>query len=137
MSEPLAEHLSRFTPDAAGLDRDALLIAAGRASVRPNRGWPALAGVLAASQLLTLAILWPRTPPPSPPSAPPLVASDSSRPDTPPVPELEPDPSEWRVLRQHMYDTDFAQPTPPSDEPMLPPEPPLRAFGTPPELIPN
>ena len=39
MSEPILERLSRFTPDAGGLDRDALLFAAGRESARPNRGW--------------------------------------------------------------------------------------------------
>ncbi len=62
MSEPLAERLSRFTPDAGKLDRDALLFAAGRASARPGRRWMALTGALAASQLLTLLFLWPRTP---------------------------------------------------------------------------
>ena len=46
MSEPLAERLSRFTPDGSGLDRDALLFAAGRASARPNRRWVALAAAL-------------------------------------------------------------------------------------------
>ena len=64
MSEPIAERLSRFTPDAGQLDRDALLFAAGRASARPGRRWIAVAGALAASQLLTLVFLWPRTPPP-------------------------------------------------------------------------
>jgi hypothetical protein len=63
MSEPLAEHLSRFTPDPTGLDRDALLFAAGRASARANRKWQALVGTLALSQVLTLVLLWPRTPP--------------------------------------------------------------------------
>ena len=38
MSEPILERLSRFTPDAGRLDRDALLFAAGRESARPNRG---------------------------------------------------------------------------------------------------
>ena len=85
MSEPLAERLSRFTPDAGALDRDALLFAAGRASARPGRRWKALAGALAASQLLTLLALWPHTPPtaspvePSPPVAvepPPLSPAD-------------------------------------------------------------
>ena len=78
MSEPLAERLSRFTPDAGKLDRDALLFAAGRASARPGRRWMALAGALAASQLLTLLFLWPRTPlrgltSRSPSSAPPVA----------------------------------------------------------------
>jgi hypothetical protein len=59
MSEPFIERLSRFTPDAGGFDRDALLFAAGRASARPNRAWMALAAVLALAQPLSLVLLWP------------------------------------------------------------------------------
>lgn len=127
MSEPLAEHLSRFTPDATGLDRDTLLFAAGLASVRTNRNWQALAGALALSQALTLVILWPRTPS-SPPSVP-VIASNLSRAESRPAPLPEPDPSEWSVLRQHLFDADFDKLTPPSEEPMVPPEPPLHAYG--------
>ena len=54
MSEPILERLSRFTPDAGGLDRDALLFAAGRESARPNRGWMTLASLLASTQALSL-----------------------------------------------------------------------------------
>ena len=64
MSEPFVERLSRFTPHAGGLDRDALLFAAGRGSVRPNRGWIALAALLANTQVLSLVLLWPRPTPP-------------------------------------------------------------------------
>lgn len=135
MSEPLAERLSRFTPDAAGLDRDALLFAAGRASVRPSRRWQALAGVLAASQLLTLVFLWPRTPS-SPPDTP-FLASEPFRRDSMPVSATEPDPSELRALRQRMLEMDLDYTPPPSYEPMAPPEPPLRAFGTPPSYLIN
>ena len=60
MPEPIIERLSRLTPDGSGLDRDSLLIAAGRASARPNRGWAVLSGLLGASQVLTLILLWPR-----------------------------------------------------------------------------
>ncbi len=70
MSEPFLERLSRFTPNAGTLDRDALLFAAGRASARPNRGWMTMASVLAVTQTLSLAILWPR---PSAPAAGALV----------------------------------------------------------------
>ena len=52
MSEPSLERLSRFTPDAGSLDRDALLFAAGRSSARPNRGWMTLASLLAVALLL-------------------------------------------------------------------------------------
>jgi hypothetical protein len=74
MPEPLADRLSRLTPDRAGLDRDALLFAAGRASVRPGRRWPAVAALLAASQAATLALLWLRPePPPAPGGHPPAA----------------------------------------------------------------
>jgi hypothetical protein len=65
MSEPFLERLSRFTPDAGGLDRDALLFAAGRGSVRPNRGWITLATLLASTQVLSLVLLWPHPTPPA------------------------------------------------------------------------
>jgi hypothetical protein len=65
MSESFLERLSRFTPDSGSLDRDAMLFAAGRASARPNRGWIALASVLASSQALSLALLWPSSTPPT------------------------------------------------------------------------
>lgn len=136
MSEPLEERLSRFTPDATGLNRDALLFAAGRASGRPSRGWQALASVLAALQLLTVVCLWPSTPP-VPSSEAPFVAFEPSHPDPAFVPASKPDPSELRALRQRMLDTDFDHTTPPSDEPMVPQQPPLRAFGTPPESVMN
>jgi hypothetical protein len=135
MSEPLAERLSRFTPNAADLNRDALLFAAGRASVRPSLTWPALAGVLAASQLLTLLCLWPRTP--SAPTAMPFAKTESPRSDPAPQPAPEFDPLEWRALRQQMLETDLDQPTPPSAQPMVPPDPPLHAFGKPPQFLLN
>ncbi len=65
MSEPFLERLSRFTPDAGGLDRDALLFAAGRGSARPNRGWKALAALLAGTQMLSLALLFQLPTPPA------------------------------------------------------------------------
>ena len=65
MSEPILERLSRFTPDAGGLDRDALLFAAGRSSARPNRGWMTLASLLAGTQALSLVLLWPHSTPPA------------------------------------------------------------------------
>jgi hypothetical protein len=134
MSEPLAEHLSRFTPDATGLNRDALLFAAGRASARGNRRWQALVGALALSQVLTLVCLWPRTPP-SPPSSAPLVV-ESPAPALLPEKSV-PDPPPKETLRAGMLSMDFERPEPIDDEPMVPPSPPLRAFGTPPASILN
>jgi hypothetical protein len=132
MSEPLAERLSRFTPDAGKLDRDALLFAAGRASARPGRPWMALAGALAASQLLTLLFLWPRTPAatPSGPPTPPIVVLPTA-----PVPP--PDPSSWSSLRERIFAAGEGLPAPPADDSLLPDEPPWRAFGSPPPMLLN
>ncbi len=127
MSEPLAERLSRFTPDSAGLDRDALLFAAGRASVRPSRRWRAVAGVLAASQLLTLAALWPRIPPAR--IDPPTVAAQPSEPVALPLPR---DPSQLGVLSERLLASEGNWIPPTEDGPMIEPEPPLRVFGPPP-----
>jgi hypothetical protein len=63
--DPLAEKLGRFTPDASGFDRDALLFQAGRASVQPRRLWPALAGTLALAQAATLLFFLTRRPEPA------------------------------------------------------------------------
>ena len=110
MPDPLTDRLGRFTPEAGSIDRDAILFAAGRASVRPQRNWKALAGLLALTQALTLLLLlpWPadnlKRPSPHPddagppgsapglwhrrlvevPSAPP-PASGSYAPDAPPL----------------------------------------------------
>lgn len=83
--DPLTDRLNRFTPNAAGVDRDAILFAAGRRSVRISRLWPAATVLLAASQVVTLALLWPRsseiavTPPaPAVQSSPPLILPPTS-----------------------------------------------------------
>ena len=125
MSEPLAERLSRFTPDSAGLDRDALLFAAGRASVRPSRRWIVVAAVLAASQLLTLATVGLRTP--TARIDPPIVAVHPSDPVSPPMPR---DPSQLGVLSERLFASERNWIPPMEDGPMIEPEPPLRVFGT-------
>jgi hypothetical protein len=130
MSDPLAERLSRFTPDAGRLDRDALLFAAGRASARPGRRWQALAGVLALSQLATLLLfLWPHTPnqgvaAPRSPVAPPPVAGQ------PPPAQPGTWAANWRVP-----DRPDEIPQPPAADSLVPDDPPLRAFGAPPALV--
>jgi hypothetical protein len=65
MPEPILDRQSQFTPNFGELNRDALLFAAGRASARPNRGWISLASTLAATQLLSFVIIWPRQAPPA------------------------------------------------------------------------
>jgi hypothetical protein len=81
MSEPFFERLSRFTPDAGGLDRDALLFLAGRASAPSRRLWLVLTAVLALSQIATLILLWPHEPPPTPglPAVPRAVVPEPTR----------------------------------------------------------
>ena len=129
MSEPLAERLSRFTPDGSGLDRDALLFAAGRASARPGRRWMALAGALAASQLLTLLFLWPHVPhqgadaPRSPFAPAPSVAIE------PPSPAPA-DPRSWAMNWRLPNELDDLPPPPVSDS-LVPDDPPLRASSSP------
>jgi len=131
MSEPLAEHLSRFTPDGSGLDRDGLLFAAGRASVRPRRRWPILAGLLTLSQTLTLFFLWPHTPTPEPNRM--IETSRAADPlDVPLAAAGDPEPSSLRHLTGELD-----APQPPSDKPMVPPDPPLHAFGALPDAAMN
>jgi hypothetical protein len=125
MSEPFAERLSRFTPDGSGLDRDALLFAAGRASARPGRRWRAVAGALAASQLLTLLFLWPHTPPAvlSVPPAPPVAVE-------PPSPSPAPAGSRsWAMSRRLLNEPDDLPPPAVSDS-LVPDDPPLRASSS-------
>jgi hypothetical protein len=87
--DPVTDRLSRFAPNGACLDRDAILFAAGRRSARIGRLWPALAGLLAVSQIVTLVLLWPRssevtaTPPAPAVQSPPqlILPPTSSSPD--------------------------------------------------------
>jgi hypothetical protein len=125
MLEPLPERLSRFTPDATGLDRDALLFAAGRASAPPHRGWAVLAGVLAASQVLTLALLWSR---PAPRAS--IVATEpppSRVLELPEAPHLA-DPSEVGVLTRRLGKAG-SDDLPPAGyvDGLVPADPPLHA----------
>ena len=48
--------LDQARPGRAGLDRDLLMFNAGRASVRPNRPWQALSGVLAVLLLCSVCL---------------------------------------------------------------------------------
>ena len=128
MSEPFAERLSRFTPDAGKLDRDALLFAAGRASARPGRRWKALAGALAASQLLTLLFLWPHAPPTVPPApAPSAVAVEAPSP-------ADADLGSWAANWRLRNEPDALPPAAAPDS-LVPDDPPLRAAETPAALL--
>jgi hypothetical protein len=125
MSEPLEERLSKLTPAGTGLDRDALLFEAGRASARPGRRWPALASLLALSQAVTLTLLlWPRTPPPAP--APGAVPGPAVADMAPPPPAAH-DPSEAGSLRARLLSGGGDLPAPVPVEDLAPDAPPLRA----------
>ncbi len=130
--DPLISRLSRFTPDGSSLDREALLFAAGRASARRGRRWMALAAVLAASQLMTVGLLvWPRSgPPPAVPfkAMPPIVAVEPVLPPAAEVPGL-------LTLRDRVIAAEGNLPEPAPTEPLVPAEPPLRAFGAPPQSL--
>jgi len=134
MSEPTAERLSKFTPDATGLDRDALLFAAGRASVRPKRRWAALCGILAASQVATLTLLyWPA------PEAPPIrgvvtpVANAPGSPEPPSPPAA--DASTIFRLRAQVIAGEGNLPSPGLVGQGMADEPPLVAASRPESLL--
>lgn len=129
MSEAFLEHLSRFTPDAGGLDRDALLFAAGRNSVRPNRGWAAVASLLAATQALSLVLLWPR--PNLPGSLPTMSVETAPIPRgalEQPGPEAIGNAPYGPLARQSLRDPDL-ETKPAADIIFVDQEPPLRAVG--------
>jgi hypothetical protein len=137
MSASFLERLSRFTPDAGRLERDALLFAAGRRSARPNRGWIALAATLASTQALSLALLWlhpttsslhPSGPVASAPSVPePLEPATSRATDS---------GSLWSA-RHNLLASDHEEPPTDHAVTLITSEPPLRAFGPPPASILN
>ena len=134
MSEPILERLSRFTPDAGRLDRDALLFAAGRGSARPNRGWMTLASLLAGTQALSLALLWPH-------SSPSVGKSTVSIADVPalsvapgpPAIGASANPGLWSA-RRGLLESD-SDDRPAGDMTFIDRGPPLRAFPLPPSLL--
>jgi hypothetical protein len=129
MSETFLERLSRFTPDAGGLDRDALLFAAGRNSVRPNRGWVTAASLLAATQALSLALLWPRPGPPAGPSSMSVATVPAPR-RAPEPPGSESFPGRPHVLSvRHSLRESVLENRPAADVTFIDQGPPLRAIA--------
>jgi hypothetical protein len=118
--DPLTDALARFTP-APALDRDALLFEAGRRSARPSRRWPAVAGLLAVSQAVTLVALWPRTP----------VVVPTPSPTEPPAPAFEIPPSPPAELWTAGSSPDvLASPPRPEDGEFVSTGPPLTVRST-------
>jgi hypothetical protein len=136
MSEELLERLSRFTPDAGGLNRDALLFAAGRSSARPNRRWMSLAALLAGTHVLSLIVMWPRaTPPARETTAKIVTAPVTPAPLEPRVSETLANSGIWSA-RHSLLEVE------PEDRPtdnitLIDTEPPLRAFHATPSPLSN
>jgi hypothetical protein len=129
MSEPFLERLSRFTPDAGSVDRDALLFATGRASARPNRGWMVLAAALAAMQAVSLVALWPH-PAPTGAGAPMQIAN---------APPMVAPPSVLHNSEQlsARLNLELEPQERPDTGTFVDSGPPLRAYGSPPSSILN
>jgi hypothetical protein len=134
MSEPLLEHLKRFTPDAGRLDRDVLLFAIGRSSARPNRGWLALTALLAGTQALSLVLLWPHSRPPAASlTEPVLVLSASSAAHGLAAPEASAEPGLWSARR--FRPVPESEDRPAGDVTFIDRGPPLRAHLPRPSLL--
>ena len=86
----MTDRLSRFTPSAPGLDRDAILFAAGRRSARGSWLWKALAGLFATTQVVTLLALWPRPQPAGTFVGPPPAVAPAAPAEPPPPPGSPP-----------------------------------------------
>ncbi len=130
MSEPIAERLSQFTPDGSALDRDALLFAAGRASVRPPRRWQALAGLLALSQALTLLLfLSVGMRSPRADNTPAVILEGTGAPESP-----SPERSEYWLLRRQALEGG-SEPAPAPSVSLVPSAPSLRALSAPGDLL--
>jgi hypothetical protein len=127
MPKSFAERLGRFTPNMGGLDRDTLLFAAGQASVRrPTRLWSVLVGALAASQLLTVVLLWPGPKSPVGPMANSSPAAEVTMLDTPPLARETTD--EWVLSRRALQSDNGEWPRDPAVERLVVAGPPLRAW---------
>lgn len=115
--EDVIGKLAAFSP--AIVDRDALLFAAGRASVRPARGWKWATAALLATQLLTL-VLWQWPKPPVAPSVAPSVVQPE-----PPSDPAEPPPDPYSLWAL----THNPEPRVVSNAVPNPSRPPLLAFS--------
>ncbi len=126
MSERFLERLSRFTPDAGGLNRDELLFEAGRRSARPDRRWKSTAFLLGAAQALTLVLLWPSARPVPPGSIVTIVTAPSPALDSFSV-ESPASGDLWSAHRG----LSSAEPEnrPAGDLTLIDSEPPLKAFS--------
>lgn len=124
MSDSLIRLLGRFTPDASGLDRDALLFAAGRASARTAGRWKVLAAALLVAELLTVALLWPR---PAPAGPSPDRVIPSQEPPLVPGP-VSSDPWALITIRDRALQLEGDLQSPAGAELLAPSQPAFTAF---------
>lgn len=114
MPEDVTRGLSAFTP--AGLDRDAVLFAAGKAAARRWGGWRWLTAGLAVSNAVTLGVLvWPK-----PPVGSPVPAVEAPPAAVEPAP-IRPEPSSYLALTWGLDQSPVADPgTPPPARSLTP-----------------
>lgn len=128
-NDPVFDRLARFSPNSGKLNRDDLLFQAGRASVRVRPWWKLLTGVLAVTQVVSLALVFisparraepvrelPRIPlilpdnSPGEPASPPESSVARIDPDRWPTPETiaDPPPSRptWTVMTARTFSVD-------------------------------
>jgi hypothetical protein len=114
--DPLIDQLAGFTPAPAAVDRDAILFEAGKAAGRRSRVWPALTGLLAATQAATLA-LWMMQP------LPPTVANKARAPKDERPPPRDAPPTAIAEVMPLLPVQDPALLRPAAE--LVPPAPPL------------
>ena len=125
---------SRFTPIPAVWTATPCCSPPAASSARPNRGWMTLASLLAGTQALSLALLWPHSSPSVGRSTVSIagVPAPSAAPG-PPATGASADPGLWParhgLLRPEAVDH------PAGDVTFIESEPPLRAFPPPPSLL--
>jgi hypothetical protein len=127
--DPLAEQLRQFTPALGAIDRDGLIFAAGYASAKKHVGWKALTGALAASQLLTLVLLWPVRPAIAPTAGVQEIATSESRDsgNSESVADVEPHRFQLARLRQEISAAVDETAAPRVSGPIAPDKPAIRA----------
>jgi hypothetical protein len=112
MPEDVTRDLKAFTP--VGLDRDAVLFAAGKAAARRWAGWKWLTAGLLASNAVTLGVLfWPK------PAVTPSRAVVEPPPVVEPPESVRPEPYSYIALRQG-WDTPPAADPGPASPPSAP-----------------
>jgi hypothetical protein len=124
--DPLIRQLSKFTPNSGGLDRDALIFAAGKSSAKPNRRWKVLASALVTSQVITLGLfLWPANVPSMPETHQQSFVAIEPQ---PPAQTKNDDLRKYLQLRERLLSGDGNLPPPELYDSEWPDEWPLRVF---------